>query len=64
LYGEEVLLEGGAAATADEAYLRESILSPGAQMVAGYKPIMPAFQGHLSEAELEALVDYIRSIAD
>jgi cytochrome c oxidase subunit 2 len=63
LYGKEVLLEGGAAAMANEAYLRESILSPDAQTVAGYKPIMPAFQGRLSESEVEALIDYIRSLS-
>ena len=37
---------------ADEAYIRESILNPSAKVVAGYEPIMPTFQGQVSEEEL------------
>jgi cytochrome c oxidase subunit 2 len=63
LYGQTVLLEGGQTLEADDDYLRESILSPGARTVAGYKPIMPSFQGWVTEDQLEALVGYIRSLA-
>ena len=34
---------------ADEAYLRDSILLPKRDVVAGYEPIMPSFQGQLDE---------------
>lgn len=54
-------LEGGGFAIADEAYLRDAILLPKKQIVAGYKPIMPSFQGQLTEDELIELVAYIRS---
>ena len=48
---------------ADEAYMRESILNPRARLVAGYAPIMPTFQGQLSEEDLTQLVAYIKSLA-
>jgi mono/diheme cytochrome c family protein len=62
LIGEQVTLSDGQTITADEAYIRESILDPSARVVAGYQPIMPSFQGRISEEELTALVDYIRSL--
>jgi cytochrome c oxidase subunit 2 len=64
LYGSVVRLEDGRTVTADEAYLRESILSPGEAVVSGYAPVMPEFGGRLSDQEVEALIQYIRSFAD
>jgi cytochrome c oxidase subunit 2 len=57
------LLEDGRAVVADEDYIRESILSPTAKVVKGFKPIMPTFQGIVSEEQLNALVAYIKSLA-
>jgi cytochrome c oxidase subunit 2 len=62
LFGRTVELEGGETVTADEAYLRESILNPRAKIVLGYQPIMPTFQGLVSEEQLLQLVEYIKSI--
>jgi len=62
LSGSQVPLEDGTEVTADEAYLRESILNPQAHIVAGYQPIMPSFAGRVSEEELAALVAYIQSL--
>ena len=62
LFGSSVQLQGGATVLADEGYIRESILDPRAKMVAGYAPIMPTFQGQLSEEELTQLVSYIKSL--
>ena len=47
---------------ADEAYVRESILSPAAKVVAGYQPVMPTYQGQVSEEQLIALIAYIESL--
>ena len=47
---------------ADEAYVRESIVNPAAKVVAGYQPVMPTFQGQVSEEQLLALIAYIRSL--
>ena len=62
VFGSSVQLYGGATVLADEAYIRESILNPSAKLVAGYAPIMPTFQGQLSEEELTQLVAYIKSL--
>ena len=56
------LLEDGRTIVADENYIRESILNPGAKIVSGFKPIMPTFQGQVSEENLMALVAYIKSL--
>ncbi len=49
--------------TADDNYIRESILNPGAKVVAGFKPIMPTFQGIVSEEQLLALIANVKSLA-
>jgi cytochrome c oxidase subunit 2 len=48
LYGHEVHLSDGRVVVADEAYLRKSILEPAADVVQGWQPIMPTFQGQLA----------------
>ena len=63
VYGKPVLLDDGRTVVADESYIRESILNPGAKIVAGFKPIMPTFQGILNEEQALALISYIKSIS-
>lgn len=63
LYGHTVTLTDGRTVIADERYLRDCILTPANQVVAGYPPIMPSFSGQLSEEDVLALVAYIKSIA-
>jgi cytochrome c oxidase subunit 2 len=62
LFGKPVLLEDGRTVVADENYIRESILSPSAKVVKGFKPIMPVFQGLVSEEQLTELVAYVKSL--
>jgi cytochrome c oxidase subunit II len=62
LYEGKVLLADGSTVTADDAYLRESILAPNAKIVAGYQPLMPTFQGQLSEEQILNLTAYIKSL--
>jgi cytochrome c oxidase subunit II len=62
VFGKPVQLEDGRTVMADENYVRESILSPAAKVVAGFKPIMPTFQGIVSEEQLTALVAYVKSL--
>jgi cytochrome c oxidase subunit 2 len=62
VFGKKVLLEDGRTLVADENYVRESILTPGAKIVSGYKPIMPTFQGMVSDDQVNALVAYIKSL--
>lgn len=61
IYGRTIHLADGRSVVADEAYLRDSILLPKRDVVAGYEPIMPSFQGQLSESEIAALVSYLKS---
>ncbi len=62
LYGKQVELRGGELATANAGYIRESILNPKAKIVAGFEPLMPTFQGLVTEEQLMQLIEYIRSI--
>lgn len=63
LFGKPVQLADGRTVVADESYIRESILNPNAKLVAGFQPIMPTFQGLVSEEELLQLVSYIKSLS-
>jgi cytochrome c oxidase subunit 2 len=63
VFGHPVQLHDGTVVTADENYLRESILTPAAKVTAGYQPVMPAFQGLVSEEQLLALIEYIKSLS-
>ncbi len=59
-----MLLDDGRTITADESYIRESILNPGAKIVSGFKNIMPTFEGQLSEEEVIGLVAYIKALGN
>jgi cytochrome c oxidase subunit II len=64
LYNKRVQLNDGRTVTADDAYLRESILEPNAKVVAGFEPnIMPNFKGQLSEENVIQLLAYIKSLS-
>jgi len=63
IYNKPVQLEDGRTVVADENYVRESILDPTAKIVDGFKPVMPTFQGIVSEEELNALVAYVKSLS-
>jgi cytochrome c oxidase subunit II len=62
LAGSTVHLADGSTVKADEAYIRESILQPGAKVVMGYQPVMPAFQGLVTEEGVLQLIEYIKSL--
>jgi cytochrome c oxidase subunit 2 len=62
LFGKTVITESGERVTVDEAYIRESIIHPSARIAAGYQPIMPTFQGLVSEDQLLQLVEYVKSL--
>ena len=62
LAGREVKLADGRAVVADDNYLRESILNGPAKVVAGYPPLMPMFQGMVTEEQVMALIAYIKGM--
>jgi cytochrome c oxidase subunit II len=63
IFNKPVLLQDGRTVAADENYIRESILDPGAKIVNGFKPVMPTFQGLVSEEQVNALVAYVKSMS-
>ena len=62
VFGKTQSLLSGDTVLVDEAYIRESILNPGAKITAGFQPIMPAFQGLVSEEQLLQLIEYVKSL--
>jgi cytochrome c oxidase subunit 2 len=63
VFGSNVSLNTGQTLKADEAYIRESILNPQAKIVTGFGPIMPSFQGQVTEEQLLQLVAYVKSLS-
>ncbi len=62
LYGRKEILQNGQSVTVDDAFLRGCILNPTTHQVAGYLPIMPTYQGQVSEEGLIDLVEYIKGL--
>ena len=62
LFGRTIQLEGGGTVVADEAYIRESIVNPAARITANFQPIMPTYQGVVSEESLLQLIEYVKSL--
>jgi cytochrome c oxidase subunit 2 len=62
LFGKTVTLQSGETVTVDEAYVRESILNPSAKITAGFQPIMPTFQGLVTEEQLLELIEYVKAL--
>jgi len=62
LFGRQVQLTTGQTLKADEAYIRESIINPQAKLVQGFGPIMPTFQGQISEDQLVQLLAFVKSL--
>jgi cytochrome c oxidase subunit 2 len=62
LAGKTIALADGRSTVADDNYIRESILTPTAKVAAGFQPIMPAFQGQVSEEDLIRLLAYVKTM--
>ncbi len=62
IFGNMAQLQNGQSVRVDEGYIRESIINPQAKLVVGFGPIMPTFQGQVSEDQLVQLIAYIKSL--
>jgi len=62
VYGSKVPLEGGQSVTADEEYLRESIVEPGAKLVKGYPNVMPTYKTSMPPDDVRAAVEYLKTL--
>lgn len=62
LAGSQRGLVSGEAVAADENYLRESILYPQAKIAAGYPPVMPSYQGQLTDQQIDAIIAFMKTL--
>lgn len=62
VYGSTLQLANGGQVRVTDAYLRDAILNPSQHITAGYAPIMPTYQGQISEEGLIDLVEYIKTL--
>jgi cytochrome c oxidase subunit 2 len=63
VYGSKLMLTSGQPVLVDDAYLRQAILNPSSHITQGYAPIMPTYQGQISEEGLISLVEYIKNLS-
>ena len=63
-FGTQQKLSDGSTITVDENYLRESILNPNAKNAMGFQPVMPSYQGLLKDREIDAVIEYIKSLQE
>lgn len=63
-FGTQQKMDDGSSVIVDENYLRESILQPNAKHAAGFQPVMPSYQGLLKDREIDAVIEYIKSIQE
>ena len=63
IVGKTETLQDGSTVVVDDVYLRESILTSQAKIVRGYQPLMPTFQGLISEENLVALIEHVKSMS-
>ena len=64
LFGQQAVMDTGEAISVDGNYIRESILEPQAKARAGYRKVMPTYQGQLKDEEIAAIIEYIKTLKE
>ena len=64
LYMNDRPLTDGEIVSADDNYLRESIVNPNEKVVRGFQPIMPTYSGMLNDHEINAIIEYIKTLKE
>lgn len=62
IYGRQSQFVDGSSVTVDDNYIRESIMDPMKHVVKGYQPVMPSFKGQVSDKQVDAIIDYLKSL--
>ncbi len=62
VYGTKLTMNDGSQVLVNDAYLRDAILNPSQHVTAGFAPIMPTYQGQISEDGLIDLVEYLKGL--
>ena len=64
IFGATHQLADGDSVTVDDNYIRESILDPQAKIRAGFRPVMATYQGLVSDEDITALIEFIKSTSE
>lgn len=64
IYGRDIALKDGSKVVVNDEYIRESIVRPLSKVVAGFEPVMPTYEGQLSEEQIIQIAAYIKSLKD
>lgn len=62
IWGKTHKFVGGNTKVVDDNYIRDSVMEPAKDVVEGYQPVMPSFKGQLNDQQVEALIEYIKSL--
>src|SRR5699024_1887946 len=62
VYGSKVSLSDGSTVTADEDYIKESILKPNEKVVQGFDPVMTSYEGQLNDEQIDAIIEYLKTL--
>ncbi|HUG14604.1 MAG TPA: cytochrome c, partial [Thermomicrobiales bacterium] len=62
LWMSDVPLADGSTVIADEQYITTAVLDPGAQIRDGFQNIMPSFEGRIDEAQIAAIIEFIKTL--
>ena len=62
LYGRTESLSDGTTVKAEDQYIKDSIYEPNKQVVAGFAPQMPSYQGQLDDTQVTAVIEYIKTL--
>ncbi|MCB0415490.1 MAG: cytochrome c oxidase subunit II [Bdellovibrionales bacterium] len=63
LFGKSRSFADGSSTTADENYIRESVLKPNSKVVQGFPAgVMPTFAGQIADNEIRGVIEYIKTL--
>lgn len=62
LFGKKRVMVDRTEITAEENYIRESIVNPQAKIIAGFDPVMPTYKGKLKDKEITVIIEYIKTL--
>lgn len=64
VYGHEFETESGETIVANDAYIKESILTPNVSVIKGFQPVMTPYAGILDDRKIEAITEFLKTLSD
>jgi cytochrome c oxidase subunit 2 len=62
IFGRSEKMTDGSTIVVDENYIRKSVLEPQAQVVEGFQPVMPTYQGVVNNEQIDALIAFLKTV--